>query len=57
MKFGIKCDSLTGIYQELVRNARMVNIMDSSCKNGSQNLQISENSLGEQKEQKQHWKR
>lgn len=54
MKFGIKGDSLTGIYQELVRNARMVNIMDSSCKNGSQNLQVSENSLGEQKEQKQH---
>lgn len=37
---------LTCVDEELVRNTRMIHIMDGCCKNSSQDLQISKDSLG-----------
>lgn len=43
---------LTGIDEELIRNAGMIDIMDGCSEQSSQDLQISKNSLKEEEEEK-----
>lgn len=40
---------LTCVDEKLIRDSRMINVMNGSCKNGGQDLQICEDSLQKKK--------